>query len=42
MSSEADQRIADAIIAARDNVALIRAWGADLDLDALRSDRKTR
>jgi uncharacterized protein with HEPN domain len=42
MSSEVDRRIADAIIAARDNVALIREWGSTLDLSALRGDKKTR
>lgn len=35
-------RIQEAIVAARDNIALIRDWGADLDLDALKEDRKTR
>ncbi len=42
MSSEAEQRTIDGIVAARDNVALIREWGADLDLESLRADRKTR
>jgi uncharacterized protein with HEPN domain len=42
MSSENDARIADAIVAARDNVALILDWAAGLDLEALKADRKTR
>lgn len=42
MSSESDRQISDAIVAARDNVALIREWGAALDLDGLRADKKTR
>jgi hypothetical protein len=42
MSSETQRRIIDAILAARDNIALIRDWSAGLDLDALRTDRKSR
>jgi len=42
MSSDADQKIRDALVAARDNVALLREWGAALDIDGLRADRKTR
>lgn len=41
-SSEEEQRVIDAIVAARDNVTLIRDWGGALDLNTLRSDRKTR
>ncbi|MDP3739850.1 MAG: DUF86 domain-containing protein [Hyphomonadaceae bacterium] len=42
MSSENGARTADAIVAARDNIALIREWAADLSLETLKSDRKTR
>ena len=42
MSSEEDARIVEAIVAARDNIALIREWAAGLSLEALKADRKTR
>jgi uncharacterized protein with HEPN domain len=42
MSSEEGRKMADAIVAARDNVALIREWGSAMDLSALRADKKTR
>ena len=42
MPSEPTGKIALAIIEARENVALIRGWAAAQELEALKSDRKTR
>ena len=42
MPSEQPDKVARAVIEARDNVRLIREWSADRDLDAIRADRKTR
>jgi uncharacterized protein with HEPN domain len=42
MPSDAEARVARAIVEARDNIALIELWASDAKLDALRSDRKTR
>lgn len=42
MSSDEDARIVDAVVAARDNIALVREWAAGFDLPALKTDRKTR
>ena len=42
MSSEQPDKVALAVIEARDNVRLIQEWSADRDLDAIRADRKTR
>ena len=42
MPSEEWGRVALACIEARDNVRLIQHWTADLDLEGLKADRKTR
>lgn len=42
MSSDEDGRIIDAIVAARDNIALVREWAAGFDFQTLKADRKTR
>lgn len=42
MSSEPSEKIAQAIVEARENVRLILEWAAGRDLDAIREDRKTR
>ncbi|HRE44361.1 MAG TPA: DUF86 domain-containing protein [Terricaulis sp.] len=42
MPSELRGKITLAVIEARDNVQLIQQWAANLDLDAIKADRKTR
>ena len=42
MPSEQTGKIALAIVEARDNVRLIQEWALELDLEAVKADRKTR
>jgi uncharacterized protein with HEPN domain len=41
-SSDPADRARLAVIETRDNIALIRTWATDQDLEAIRADRKTR
>jgi uncharacterized protein with HEPN domain len=42
MPSDPPGRAALAVLEARENIALIRLWAGEADLDALKRDRKTR